>query len=138
MENLKEVSHIIPKLYKEIEKNIEAGEVESYTDKTGKAVPLTSDMIEKINMVESYGDMKVIAVHQDVIYLGEHVSMDTYILAEIKDDESLGINFEAREGEDQDKVVIFYDCFVVNEAWDVEESGAVGFSDVLGQTRRTI
>lgn len=119
---LTNIKELMPEFFKAVDNGI----IHLY-DHYGFTRELTQIMKDKIKELEQEADLKVIAVTEGTyIFPGDDKAhMVAYIYTE-KDYQPWHI---------EDNVVGFM-AYVVNDSWDIEESGSIGLVETLGLVRR--
>ena len=122
-----------------INDNMKNKSVGKYMDNISELHDITDGMKKTIDMLEK-DELKVVGIHVDSLNLcGDIVPMTVYIYSESYD------SFPEGELENSIKVNqilyedrVYYNCYVENEAWDIQEFGSVRITDLLdGRVRRS-
>lgn len=120
-----------------INDNMKNKSVSKYMDNIGELHDITDGMKKTISMLKK-DELKVVGIHVDSLNLcGDIVPMTVYIYSESYDsfpEGELSNSIKVNQKLYEDRV--YYNCYVENEAWDIQEFGSVSITDLLDGTVR--
>ncbi len=120
-----------------INDNMKNKSVSKYMDNIGELHDITDSMKKTIGMLGK-DELKVVGIHVDSLNLcGDIVPMTVYIYSESYDsfpEGELSNSIKVNQKLYEDRV--YYNCYVENEAWDIQEFGSVSITDLLDGTVR--
>ena len=120
-----------------INDNMKNKSVSKYMDNIGELHDITDSMKKTIGMLGK-DELKVVGIHVDSLNLcGDIVPMTVYIYSESYDsfpEGELANSIKVDQTLYEDRV--YYNCYVENEAWDIQEFGSVSITDLLDGTVR--